>query len=131
MAASARLHLDYGWPLDLLGMQSADNAFDAMAFETPECLNERVAVEVKRDAAGVRRLLKHLALCCAGEHADSCYAKGTRRNAHKKWVAINARRPPLFWAVGPYPVSRVFAVVHDEAGGVQLEEVSTDRLHFE
>ena len=43
IAAVARLHLDYGWPVDCLGMQSEDSAFDVMAFKPDDLKNEHIA----------------------------------------------------------------------------------------
>ncbi len=94
VAVGARLHLDYGWPIESLGMQSADSAFDVMAFKAPDFVNEYIAVEVKKTSREVDQLLQNLTKCCAGEHDPSC-VDGKRRNAHRKWVAFHARQPSI------------------------------------
>ncbi len=131
VAVGARLHLDYGWPIQFLGMQSKDSAFDVMAFKAPDFMNEYVAVEVKKASREVDTLLENLVKCCAGDHDPSCYSKGKRLNAHRKWIALKARHPQLFWAVGPYPDSRLFEVLVTTDKNIRLEAVSTARLHFD
>ena len=58
VAVGARLHLDYGWPIESLGMQSKDSAFDVMAFKAPDFVNEYVAVEVKKTSREVDNLIR-------------------------------------------------------------------------
>lgn len=131
IAAAGRLHLDFGWPVELLGMQSKDYAFDVMAFKPPDFESEYVAVEVKKSCREVEHLLRNLHGCCAGEHDASC-EKGTRKNAHRKWVALCARRPRLFWAVGPSPESQLFEVLAtDEGAQIRLQPVAETRLRFQ
>ncbi|MEP6820842.1 MAG: hypothetical protein ABI946_00670 [Chthoniobacterales bacterium] len=130
VAVGARLHLDYGWPVECLGMQSKDYAFDLMAFRAPDFENEDIAVEVKKTAREVDELLRNLAKCCAGEHEPSC-ENGERKNAHRKWIALQERQPRLFWAVGPSPTSRVFEVVVAREASIRLQEVSPAALRFE
>ena len=131
VAAGGRLHLDYGWPIESLGMQSKDDAFDLMAFKPPDFANEYIAVEIKKTSRELDVILKNLTNCCAGEHDASCYSNGKRRNAHRKWVALQARNPCLFWAVGPSPASRLFEVLVAADGSVRLQAVPTERLHFD
>lgn len=128
VAAAGRLHLDYAWPTETLGMQSRDNAFDLMAFRPPDFLKEQIAVEVKKSVREVEQLVANLAKCCAGEHDESC-RKGKRMNAHRKWVALIGRRPRLFWAVGPFPESRVFRVVAC-GDSIRLEPSNDTELRF-
>jgi hypothetical protein len=131
VAVGARLHLDYDWPVDSLGMQSKDSAFDVMAFREPDFVNEYVAVEVKKTSREVDNLIENLSKCCAGDHDPSCYSKGKRLNAHRKWTALQARHPHLFWAVGPHPVSKLFEVLVTAEDNIRLQAVSTARLHFD
>lgn len=129
VAVGARLHLDYGWPVDSLGMQSKDAAFDVMAYHAPDFDNEYVAVEVKKTSREVDELLRNLTKCCAGEHDPSCL-DCKRKNAHRKWVALQARKPPLFWAVGPHPNARLFEVIAAADGSIRLEAAPQERLQF-
>jgi hypothetical protein len=129
VAAAGRLQLDYRWPAECLGMQSKDSAFDLMAFKPPDFVNEYVAAEVKKNSREIDRLLANLTKCCAGEHDPSCN-KGSRMNAHRKWIALQAHPPSLFWAVGPSPDSRLFEVLLGEDASLRLHPVATARLHF-
>jgi hypothetical protein len=131
VAVGARLHLDYGWPIESLGMQSKDSAFDVMVFKAPDFVNEHVAVEVKKTSREVDNLIENLTKCCAGDHDVSCHSKGTRLNAHRKWIALHARRPSLFWAVGPSPNSRLFEVLVAPDGSIRLQATPSTRLHFD
>ena len=128
-ALAGRLHLDYGWPLQSLTIQSKDSAFDLIAFG-PDSTNEYIAVEVKKTSSEVDDLLKDLAMCCAGDHGPSCFSRGKRLNAHRKWIALQARHPQLFWAVGAHPDCRLFEVLVTADNNIRLEAVSTARLHF-
>jgi hypothetical protein len=128
VAAAGRLHLDYGWPAECLGMQSKGGAFDLMAFKPPDFVNEYVAVEVKKTSRELDRLLANLTKCGEGEHDASC-DKGTRMNAHRKWIALRARRAKLFWTVGPNADSRLFEVIVDK-DTMGLESVPEGRLQF-
>ena len=47
VGALARLHIDHGWPEDLIGTQSFDGAFDVIAFRS-ERNQEVIAGEVKK-----------------------------------------------------------------------------------
>jgi hypothetical protein len=129
VATGARLHFDYGWPIECLGMQSKDSAFDLMTFKEPDFQNEYVAVEVKSTSRAVDEMTENLARCCAGDHDPSCFT-GTRRNAHRKWIALTARRPCLFWAVGPSPASKLFQVAALADDRLHLVPVSFDSLRF-
>ncbi len=129
VAAAARLHLDYGWPLELLRMQSTDGAFDLVAFRRASFTNECIVVEVKKSSREVDQLLNNLTKCCAGEHDAFCF-NGKRLNAHRKSVALQARKPPLFWAVGPSPDERLFEVIAAPDAGIRLKAVPTEWLQF-
>lgn len=131
VAVGARLHLDYGWPIESLGMQSKDSAFDVMVFKVPDSVNEHVAVEVKKTSRELDVLLENLTKCCAGEHEAGCYSAGKRLNAHKKWVALQARHPAFFWAVSPSPDNRLFEVLVASDRSIRLQAAPTARLHFD
>lgn len=124
IAAVARLHLDYGWPLQCLGMQSRDSAFDVTAFLPRDLTNEFIAGEVKPTAKQLDTLLNRLHACCQRGKHDDCLASSTRRNAHKKWLGLQRCQAPIFWALGPDGDSRVFEVSH--VAGLPAELLRTD-----
>lgn len=129
IAAIARLHLDYGWPIECLGMQSKDSAFDMMAFKPNDLENEFIAGEVKETSKQLDRLLGHMTKCGAEGDAE-CSAGSTRKNAHRKVVGLRRCRAPIFWALGPGADSRVFDVHYNKGGGVELIASSDTKLKF-
>jgi hypothetical protein len=129
IAAIARLHLDYGWPVDCLGMQSADSAFDLMAFRPPNFENEYIAGEVKDSAKQLDRLLAHMNQCCA-EGDSECSAPKTRKNAHRKVVGLKRCRAPIFWALAPDRDSRVFEVEYGDDERITLHPSLEENLRF-
>lgn len=127
IAAVARLHLDYGWPVNCLGMQSKDSAFDLMAFTPSSSTSEYIAGEIKPAVSQLNTLLSNLQRCSANEHEASC-TSGVRRNAHRKWVALQGRHPPLFWALGPGGESRVFKADYDSLDNITFTPVDEECL---
>jgi hypothetical protein len=129
IAAVARLHFDYGWPVECLGMQSKDSAFDLMAFKPPDFENEHIAGEVKDCAKQLDRLLARMNQCCA-EGDSECSAPKARMNAHRKVAGLKRCRAPIFWAVGPGGDSRVFQVSYRNDGSIALRQTAQKILRF-
>lgn len=129
IAAVARLHLDYGWPIDCLGMQSEDSAFDVTAFRPDDLKNEYIAGEVKDSATQLDRLLAHMNHCCA-EGDSECSAPKTRKNAHRKIAGLKRCRAPIFWAIGPNGGSRLFDVMYRDDGKITLNRTEEAKLFF-
>lgn len=130
IAAVARLHLAYGWPVDCLGMQSEKWEFDLMAFKPNDPDHEFIAGEAKPTRRELDKFLAHLNECCAeGEH-DCAGAKRDRNNAHKKWLGLKRRRSPIFWALGPGGDSHVFDVIYNEGEAIELKTASEEKLRF-
>lgn len=130
IACVARLHLDFGWPLEMIGMQSDGYAFDVATYPSG-CLDQMmIAGEVKKTTKELNSLISKLSLCCAeGEH-DHCLNLGSRKNAHKKWVGLNRFRGSIFWAVGPGADNRVFRVIFRDEHAVALEPAALTDLQF-
>jgi hypothetical protein len=124
VAALARLHFDFGWPVDLIGTQSIDGAFDIVAFSPFRRANEHIAGEVKKSEAEVEMLLL-LMQEFGREPLIVAPTFGRQRNAYKKMAALRARNPPLFWAVGPAGYSRVFKLHYLNGGLVRFAENPT------
>ena len=128
IATVARLHLDYGWPLDCLGMQSRDFAFDVTTFLPGETEHEFIAGEVKKTNAELDALIRHLNRCCTEGDHDDCLKSSTRRNAHKKWLGLTRSHAHLFWAIGPGGNGHVFEVGYSEGRAVSLVPADIERL---
>ena len=129
----ARLHLDHGWPQGLIGTQSQDYAFDAVAF-LPEAQAEHIACEVKKTTTEVEKLLQYMhGFCAAGtplDDAAQATLKSDGLNAYRKVVALHKRRAPIFWAVGPNGLSQVFEAHYPANGWVALVATSEAALKY-
>lgn len=130
IAAIARLHLDYGWPIDCLGTQSEKWEFDLMAFKPQDLKNEHIAGEVKKSSRELDELLINLHKFCVEDSLDYSTASSAEKNAHKKWLGLHRCHAPLFWAVGPDGDSRLFEVSYSSEGNIVLSRTTDDQLHF-
>ena len=129
IAAVGRLHLDYGWPRECLGMQSVKWEFDITAFKPRDLTNEYIVGEVKAKGRELDKFLANLEHCCtAGAHEVETNA--AQANAHKKWRGLMRSRAPVFWAVGPGGDSRVFNVIYRDDGCIALIPTSHQDLLY-
>lgn len=128
IAALGRLHRDYGWPGAQLGLQSADWAFDLVAYANAESEVMAVACEVKKSSRELRHMIKCLHTLAAEPTMVSACEKSPDLNAARKWIALASARPILFWAVGPGGESTLFSVMYDELGPRRFEAVNLRRL---
>lgn len=130
VAAVARLHLDYGWPLGCLGMQSVDWAFDLIAFKPDDPEHEFIAGEVKATTSELNKFMVGLQECCAAGDHDCADANRARKNAHRKWLGLKRSRAAILWAIGPSSESRVFDVSYSQYSTMQLNAANEQRLFF-
>ncbi|WP_284312095.1 hypothetical protein [Labrys miyagiensis] len=128
VATLARLHFEFGWPKQLLGMQSADWAFDAMAFLSSDASAEHIAGEIKKTDAEVEKLIQFMQALSRSIDPATASPRGAEKNAFKKVKALNLRKPPLFWAVGPNGLSYVFEVGYGADEVLWFSEASEARL---
>ncbi len=128
VATLARLHFDFGWPKHLLGTQSADWAFDVTAFLSAGNANEYIACEVKKTVSEVSQLIDLMQLYATRNDISESSLKAKEKNAYRKVLGLRARRAPIFWAVGPDLLSRVFNITYGAAGEVHMEETTEARL---
>ena len=126
----ARLHFDYGWPLNCLGMQSEHWAFDLMAYQQQGTGRAHIAGEVKSNRRQLDQLMNGLRSCCAQGNHDCSTAPDTARNAHKKWEGLQIQKAPLFWALGPGNNSRLFKVSYGPDSIISLSQTDTTLLSF-
>jgi len=131
IAAMARLHLDYGWPLDCLGTQSEKWEFDVMVFKLQDLHNEYIAGEVKKTSKELDELLINMQLSCVEGTLDYCSASQARKNAHNKWLGLQRCRAPLFWALGPGGDSRLYEVSYSYAGNIAMSRTDDTQLYFQ
>jgi hypothetical protein len=128
IAALARLHLDYGWPRECLGTQSAKNwAFDLFVVK-PKTARYYIASEVKKTDREVDQLVTGMRVSCAEGEVDIASVARSRLNAHKKWLGLKQHVAPFFWAMGSGNRSRLFAVRYSDHGPAALEEVADEDI---
>ena len=124
-AALARLHFDYGWPLELLGNQPKNWAFDLAAHDPADPNRYRILGEVKKTAKEAENLVADLLRAC-GENSPV----GIRKNSAKKWQGLLLAKPPTLWIIGPARYSRVFGCTYPHDGVVNLQEMTAVALRF-
>lgn len=103
-AALARLHNEYAWPKENLGMQSEGWAFDLATYESSQGHQPRILGEIKKTKSELIRLQVDLLRLSSGAAPDTVSA-----NSRKKWDALLTARPSLLWLVGPNNESYVYA----------------------
>lgn len=133
IAAVARLHLDYGWPRDCLGMQPPKWAFDFSAsLQVPAGAGytEYVLGEVKKSAREVDALIRDMHSLCESEPIAEPPRDDRRRNAYRKWRYLRNSDAVLFWAVGPAKTGQLFEVQRSASGKMSLGPTHLSRLSY-
>jgi hypothetical protein len=129
-AAVGRLHLDHGWPIETIGMQSRDWAFDFTTFLPHDHEHEYIADELKKTVREMERLIEDMQACCVADRAEPMPTNREQRNAFRKWQGLKHSQARLFWLVGPGTVNHVFRVAHADTGAVNLQEVGVSQLAY-
>ena len=125
----ARMHLDFGWPRELIGTQSKpDWAFDVIGRKSESDLNLRVAGEVKKSPREIDALIGHMQRFCH-QSVSSEPSKKAERNAFRKVQALRYHRPDVFWAIGPNRYEKAFSVEYLACGAIDLTPVSLQALN--
>ncbi|RYD75633.1 MAG: hypothetical protein EOP84_17990 [Verrucomicrobiaceae bacterium] len=83
-AGIARLHFEYGWPIDAIGAQSADWAFDIVAFKSSTSDSEHIVCEVKKSEREIEQLVSFMQDVAAHGVADEVGLVGAQKNAFRK-----------------------------------------------
>ena len=128
IATMARLRFDFGWPAEVLGMQSKDWAFDFAVYRSATDKNELIAGEVKKSKSEIDELVLQLRAYGQTGATVPLSALPKHVNSFKKWTALLRCRVPLFWAVGPGDYTRVFDVQYGPAGTAVFSDVDADLL---
>jgi hypothetical protein len=124
----ARLRFDFGWPAEVLGMQSKDWAFDFAVYRSATDKNERIAGEVKKSSAEIDELVLQLRAYGQTGATAPLSVHPKHINSFKKWTALLRCRAPLFWAVGPGDYTRIFEVQYGPEGTAIFTDVDFCRL---
>ncbi|RYH31539.1 MAG: hypothetical protein EON54_21265 [Alcaligenaceae bacterium] len=125
-AALARLHFDYGWPVDLLANQPRTWAFDLAAHNRASPNSYRILGEIKKSESEAERLVQDLKRAGSASTTETILP-----NSARKWDALVRLRPSLLWIVGPSGFSKVYRCDFSELSTVRLEESGMDALRYE
>ncbi len=130
IAAISRLHLDYHWPKEFLGMQSKNWKFDLVVYESIDSDSTFIAGEIKKTTKELDQLISNLIGFDNKNIYDYKILSSSKINAHKKWLGLLECRAPYFWAVGPGNDSRLYKITYSSDGNINFEACSTDLLVF-
>jgi hypothetical protein len=125
----SRLHHDHRWPVEQIGTQSIDWAFDLVA-KLPDDTDEFIAGEVKKSRREIDVMMEAMMAYGADPAAAEPPSADKTRNAFKKLAGLKARRAAVFWALGPEGYSLVFQVRHVDDGRVEFERIGQDGLDY-
>lgn len=130
IGAAGRLHSEFCWPQDLIGLQSKKSwAFDLVAYS--RTLAPLVACEVKKTRREIDYLIQAMIGYLSQPPLKEEPTTNRLRNAYRKVVGLRQMRPRLFWALGPDNYGKVFRFVQNAgAHTTRLDEVDHDALIF-
>lgn len=131
IAAIARLHLDYGWPLLCLGTQSKNWEFDVIAFKPNDLQNEYIAGEIKKSSKEIDKLIAQMKEIGSDGSLNCPTIIPARVNAHRKCLGLVRCKAPYFWALGPDNDSRLFKVHYPDNKSINFENISSDHLTWD
>lgn len=118
VAGLMRLHRDFGWPANQLGLQSDTWAFDLVGYA--EDGTERLVCEVKKTRMEVDKLIKLMKRHQATPSDAAIGLKGAELNAMRKIIGLRRSGAPVFWALGPGRYEQVFSVTYNADGSLEL-----------
>lgn len=129
IAAAGRLHSQFGWPNEAIGLQSKKNwAFDLVGYDS--ALTPALACEVKKSRREVDKLVEAMEEYLSQLPLSDEPKNQQMRNAYRKVVALRQMRPSLLWALGPENYGKVFRPVWNADNATRLEEVGEDALKW-
>jgi len=128
--AACWLHTEFGWPKQLIGLQSHERAaFDLIAYDAPR--TPRVAAEVKKTDQEIDFLIEAMAGYLSHPPLDEEPKHDEQRNAYRKVVALRRIQAPLLWALGPNGYGQLFRVEQaGEQGIARLEKAAIEELLY-
>ncbi|MBA3070244.1 MAG: hypothetical protein FP825_17425 [Hyphomonas sp.] len=101
IGAVARLHVQFGWPIAFLGMQSKRKwAFDLVGYGV-DTSRELLLCEVKKSDREIEKLKALMLRYCAEEPLEVEPPKGELQNAYRKVQDIRISWPLRVWLLGP------------------------------
>ena len=130
IGAAGRLHSEFGWPNDLIGLQSKGNwAFDLVAYGRDG--EPLVACEVKKTKREIDDLVDAMLRYVPQLPLSEEPRRPRLRNAYGKVVGLRQLNPRCFWALGPNNYGKIFRFVAHMSGDVAgLEEMDEGALVY-
>ncbi len=130
IGAAGRLHGEFDWPQDLIGLQSKKKwAFDLVAYNRAQA--PVVVCEVKKTNCEIDDLLEAMSLYVSKAPLSEEPMQSKLRNAYRKVVGLRRMKPELFWALGPDNYGKLFRFVPGaNTYAARLEEVGEDALKY-
>lgn len=126
----ARMHINLGWPINLIGAQSKrDWAFDAVAYKDTNDQNGYVLCEVKKTTREADQLAAYMKEYIAAPPVVEDSLRGARLNAYRKVKALRVRRSAFLWLAGPDKYGLVYEVNYN-GSLISLESVSFDAMSY-
>ena len=126
MAGMCRLSRDFHWPAQQLGLQSANWAFDLVAYDH-SLTDELLLCEVKKTEREIDTLVQYMHRHSNTPNSALPETKGAERNALKKVIALRESSAKTFWALGPNSYSQVFSVSSKD-GALVLTKANNSAL---
>ena len=127
VAVVGRLHRDYGWPTEFIGMQSKNGAFDFLTKTLGLPSRNYIAGEVKKTAQELKQMVEQMQYYGKRPYE---VAPEKHKNAYRKVLGLREWKAPIFWAVGPDRLSMVFQMSYSADGSMQFEQVSEEEIAY-
>jgi hypothetical protein len=129
LSVLARMHLDFGWPKELIGTQSKRTwAFDVSGYKSESDLSPLMVCEVKKSSKEIDALIDYMQSLGRQPSLSGAYLKSAEKNAFMKVKALRAQTPSIFWAVGPNRYERVFWVHYSEGDVIEFDPITLKAL---
>jgi hypothetical protein len=130
IAGLSKLHRNFMWPKNQLGLQSKTWAFDLVAYSS-NLTREMVACEVKKSWSEIEKLILFMEKHKSSPEDGIINIKGSERNALKKVIGLRLCRAPKFWALGPDGKYRIFEVEYEANNCVALRPTTEKALIYD
>lgn len=128
--AAWRLHARFGWPKQLVELQSRERwPFAFLAYSHPH--RTRIAVEVTKSDQEIDCVIEEMSTALSQWPLDVDPSQGEQRDAYRKAIALRQTGAPLVWILGPSGDGRVLRVEYaDDCGAGRLENAEIGELLY-
>jgi hypothetical protein len=131
MASAGRLHHEFGWPKDCIGLQSKHWGFDLVAYCEKHNEQEYIFAEVKKSKPEIHALMDDLLFLSSQSITKNETVRNTKINSRKKWEELLLRKPKVLWLIGPNGYGYIFSVAYPANDSAVLAESTAAVLEYE